>query len=419
MSNLFPTVEGLKKACIYEVNTRQYTKEGTFEAFIKHLPRLKDMGVGVLWLMPIQPISIIERQGTLGSYYAAASYTEINEEYGTKADFKKLVDEAHKLDIKIIIDWVANHTGYDHHWTVEHPEWYMKDTAGNFIEENGWKDVIDLDYSNSAMRAAMIEAMQYWVREFDIDGFRCDMAHLVPLDFWKDARTQCDGIKPLFWLAECEEVQYHDVFDVSYAWNWMHKTESYIKGEHSLNESYNILHSYSQYPPDSYKMFFTSNHDENSWTGTEYDKYVNAAKSMAVFTFTWKGFPLIYSGQEIPNKKRLLFFDKDELNWSDIKLHDFYKTLIELHKSDAVISGETFILPVQHNGAMGFFRKHGDEVVLVLLNFSAEYVRFSLNHQWMKGYFTQVFSGIQYEFNEGENFQLSPYEYLVYRTKLS
>ncbi len=419
MSNLFPTIEWSKNECIYEVNTRQYTKEGTFEAFRKHLPRLKEMGVGILWLMPIQPISIKVRQGTLGSYYAAASYIEINEEYGTKADFKLLIDEAHKLGIKIIIDWVANHTGYDHHWTIEHPDWYMKDAAGNFVEENGWKDVIDLDYSNSAMRTAMIEAMQYWVKDFDIDGFRCDMAHLVPLDFWKDARTQCDNIKSLFWLAECEEVKYHDVFDVSYAWNWMHKTESFIKGEHTLNEVYNVLHSYSQYPADSYKMFFTSNHDENSWTGTEYDKYGNAAKSMAVFTFTWKGYPLIYSGQEIPNKKKLLFFDKDELNWSDIKLHDFYKTLIELHKSEAIISGETFILPVQNNGAMGFFRKKDKEVVLVLLNFSAEYIRFSLNHQWMKGTFNHVFSGIQYSFNEVEKFQLSPYEYLVYNGKLS
>ena len=419
MSNLFPTVEWSKKASIYEVNTRQYTKEGSFEAFSKHLPRLKEIGVGILWLMPIQPISLKERQGTLGSYYAAASYIEINEEYGTKADFKLLIDEAHKLGIKIIIDWVANHTGYDHHWTIEHPDWYMKDAAGNFVEENGWKDVIDLDYSNSAMRTAMIEAMQYWVKDFDIDGFRCDMAHLVPLDFWKDARTQCDNIKSLFWLAECEEVKYHDVFDVTYAWNWMHKTESFIKGEHTLNEVYNVLHSYSQYPPDSYKMFFTSNHDENSWMGTEYDKYGNAAKSMAVFTFTWKGYPLIYSGQEIPNKKKLLFFDKDKLNWGDIKLHDFYKTLIELHKSEAIISGETFILPIQHNGAMGFFRKKGDEVVLVLLNFSAEYIRFTLNHQWMKGTFNHVFSGIQYSFNEVEKFQLSPYEYLVYNGKLS
>ena len=416
MSNLFATVDWAKKACIYEVNTRQYTKEGTFESFGKHLPRLKEMGIGILWLMPVQPISKEKRQGELGSYYSVESYTQINPEYGNANDLKLLIADAHSQGLKIIIDWVANHTGYDHHWTKEHSDWYMKDAAGNFTEENGWQDVIDLDYDNKAMRSEMIAAMQYWITEFDIDGFRCDMAHLVPLDFWKDARQQCDSLKPLFWLAECETVEYHDVFDVTYAWNWMHQTEKLIKGQASINDIYNVLHSYSQYPKDSYKMFFTSNHDENSWNGTEYDKYGNAAKALAVFTFTWKGFPMIYSGQEIPNKKQLLFFDKDCLDWTNITMHDFYKTLSDLHQSETVNNGETFILPLQHNYAMGYFKKKDDEVILVLLNFSQDYISISLDHEWMKGSFMQVFSGLKYTFNQAEKFQLSPYEYLVYRS---
>ena len=418
MSNSFPVINWAGKACIYEVNTRPYTQEGTFSSFQKHIPRLKDMGVDILWFMPIFPISIAERQGALGSYYAASSYIEINPEYGSKADFRCLLEEAHKLNMKVIIDWVANHTGYDHHWTSEHPEWYMKDAEGNFTEENGWQDVIDLDYTNVAMRQAMIAAMQYWISEFDIDGFRCDMAHLVPLDFWLEARKSCDAVKPVFWLAECETVEYHDVFDVSYAWNWMHLTEGLMKSEKTVHDLYNVLHDYSNYSKDSYKMFFTSNHDENSWNGSEYEKYGAAAKALAVFTFTWKGYPLIYSGQEAANHKRLKFFDKDLIAWNTFPLHDFYKTLINLHKSEAINYGESFNLPIQHDKVMGYLKKKDKDVILVLLNFGNEMIKIpAITHDWLKGEFTQVFSGISYTFKDAERFELGPFEYLVYRTK--
>jgi glycosidase len=229
MAKNFPLVSWAIGANIYEVNIRQYTPEGNFVAFAKHLPRLKDMGVKILWLMPITPISIAKRQGSLGSYYACSSYTKINAEFGSIEDFKQLVATAHSLDFKVIIDWVANHTGYDHHWTKEHPEFYLKDKDGNFTEKNGWQDVIDLDYSNEALQEAMIAAMQFWITTCQIDGFRCDMAHLVPLSFWLKARQACDEIKKLFWLAECDEKEYHQVFDVSYAWQWMHATEKYFK----------------------------------------------------------------------------------------------------------------------------------------------------------------------------------------------
>ncbi|HEX3025368.1 MAG TPA: alpha-amylase family glycosyl hydrolase [Chitinophagaceae bacterium] len=373
MATHFSTTDWAKNSNIYEVNIRQYTSEGTFVAFAKHMPRLKDMGVEILWLMPVMPISYEIRQGALGSYYACSSYTEINPEYGTLDDFKSLMREAHRLGLKIIIDWVANHTGWDHHWTKEHPDWYMKDAAGNFTEENGWHDVIDLNYDVKEMRLAMIDAMKYWITECDIDGFRCDMAHLVPLDFWTDARTACEEIKKLFWLAECEVVQYHDVFDVTYAWAWMHATEKFVKGNASLNDVRNVLHDYSQYPQGAQKLFFTSNHDENSWNGTEYEKYGDAAKPFAVFTSTWNGLPLIYSGQELPNYKRLKFFDKDLIEWTaNIALHNFYKTLLSLRKNKAIANGETFILPTDNNGLMAFIRKKENDAVLVLLNLSVE-----------------------------------------------
>lgn len=418
MATHFPTVSWANGAVIYEVNIRQYTKEGTFNSFRAHLPRLKDMGVDILWLMPITPISEEIRQGTLGSYYACSSYVEVNKEFGNMDDLKLLINEAHQLEMKVIIDWVANHTGWDHHWTKEHPDWYMKDANGGFTELNGWHDVIDLNYDNQDMRFGMIDAMKYWINECSIDGFRCDMAHLVPLNFWKEARTACDKLKELFWLAECEVVEYHNVFDTTYAWWWMHETEKYFKHQSSLNEVRNVLHAYSQYPKDAKKLFFTSNHDENSWNGTEYEKYGNAAEALAVFTFTWSGMPLIYSGQESPNKKRLKFFDKDLIEWKDpVQLHSFYKTLSSLHKSEAISNGETFILPTDNNNLFAFFRRCEGEVILVLLNLSsAEKNKITVKHEWLTGNFENVFSQMVYAFNGNEDFELQHFEYIVYKS---
>lgn len=416
MANHFPMVSWANGAVIYEVNIRQYTPEGTFQAFAKHLPRLKQMGVRILWFMPITPIGKVHRLGTLGSYYACSSYTDINPEFGTLDDFKALVQQAQALGLKVIIDWVANHTGWDHHWTKEHPDWYVKDASGNFTEKNGWKDVIDLDYTQNEMRKAMIAAMQFWMHTANIDGFRCDMAHLVPLDFWMEARQQCDAVKPLFWLAETENVQYHDAFDVSYAWQWMHQTEAYAKGTAGINNLYNTLHDYSQYPADSYKLFFTSNHDENSWNGTEYEKYGGAALPLAVHSFLWRGLSLIYSGQESPNKKRISFFDKDLIEWQQpLGLEDFYTQLCGLRQTDLIMKGETFILPVSGNNIMAFMRHWHNEVLLVLLNLSGDdKQKFSVQHKWLNGVFKNPFSGFEFTFTGTTDFELQGYEYLVY-----
>ncbi|WP_439515926.1 alpha-amylase family glycosyl hydrolase [Sediminibacterium sp.] len=420
MSNRFTVTPWAKHAVVYEVNIRQYTPEGTFRAFMEHLPRLKEMGIDILWFMPITPISVEKRQGTLGSYYACSSYTDINPEFGTTADFKMLVDQVHALDMKLIIDWVANHTGADHHWTQTHADWFIRDSEGNFTERNGWKDVIDLNFDNNDMRSALVNAMQYWITEFNIDGFRCDMAHLVPLDFWVHARIQCDTIKPCFWLAECEVVEYHNAFDATYAWWWMHESEKFMKGEHGLHEVREVLHAYSQYPSGSIKLFFTSNHDENSWNGTEYEKYGIAAKAWAVFTCTWQGMPLVYSGQENPNLKRLAFFDKDQIEWKETPaLHTFYQQLLQYRKkSSAILEGETFILPAEQNFIMAYFRKKGNEIVLVLLNLSdKERGTIEVEHQWLSGNFINLFSSLGYTFSTKEQFELMPGDHLVYIKK--
>lgn len=418
MATFFPTVSWASNAVMYEANIRQFSNEGSFKAFELQLPRLQKMGVSIIWLMPITPISIKLRQGTLGSYYACSSYTKVNPEFGTENDLKSLIHTAHNLGIKVIIDWVANHTGADHEWTFTNKEFYTLDAQGNFTERNGWHDVIDLNYNNPAMQQAMITAMQHWIQNFDIDGFRCDMAHLVPLDFWVKARAACDALKPLYWLAECEEVDYHKVFDTTYAWALMHGWDAYAKNQCNIHGIYNILHSYSQYPKGANKLLFTSNHDENSWNGTEFEKYGNKAKALAVFSFTWNGLPLIYSGQETANHKRLKFFDKDVIEWKNdiLPLERLYTTLSQLHKTKAISLGETFNLPTTQDYVLAFLRKFENEVVLVILNLSNhDSVKIPIAHDWMNGIFTNVFSGLQFEFSNNEMFELMANEYLVYR----
>jgi glycosidase len=412
----FKTVDWAYTSSIYEVNIRQYTVEGTFKAFEQHIPRLKDMGVDILWLMPITPISQEGKKGSLGSYYACSSYTKINPEFGKEADLISLIKTAHSLDMKVIIDWVANHTGRYHEWMEHHPDWFSQDAAGNFTERNGWEDVVDLNFNNKAMRAALQNAMHYWVNTFDIDGFRCDMAHLVPLDFWKDVRVSFKDAKPLFWLAECEVRDYHQVFDATYAWHWMHVSEKLARNEAGVHDIYNVLHDYAGYPEGTIKLLYTSNHDENSWNGTEFEKYGPAAKPWAVFAHTWKGMPLLYSGQELPNKKRLQFFDKDSIVWESAPvLHDFYKTLLHLRKQYPVlIHGETFNLPSSDHNVMVYIRHHQDQVVLVVLNVSTEHCTIQCNHELLHGTFKQIFSGMEYKMEGYNQFELMPGDYFVY-----
>lgn len=420
MNKQFEKVRWIEGTNVYEVNIRQYTAEGTFAAFMKHIPRLKNMGVKILWLMPITPIGKKSRMGSLGSYYACSSYTEINPEFGTLDDFKALVQEAHQHEMKLIIDWVANHTAWDHHWALEHPEWYKKDEHGNFKDFHGWVDVIDLNYGSDEMIAAIIEAMKFWIKECDIDGFRCDMAHLVPLDFWIVARQHCDVLKPLFWLAECEVPEYHEAFDVSYAWEWMHVSEKVVKQIASIQHMKDVLEKYQQkYLSGSLKLFFTSNHDENSWNGTEYEKYGDAAKALAVFCCTWKGIPLIYSGQELPNYKRLKFFDKDQIDWQpEIKLHDFYKSLLELRANNKAFHGSAQVVELTtgvDDKVFAYLLINDKNKVLVLLNLSsAERVCCTIQHAQLEGSYYNFSSGLQHKLHSKESFELQSWEYIVY-----
>jgi alpha-amylase len=395
MDTAFSALQWSYNTNIYEVNTRQYTVEGTFEAFAVSLPRLSDMGVEVLWFMPITPISQEKRIGSLGSYYACSDYQTINSEFGNLDDFKKLVHSAHALGMKVIIDWVADHTGWDHAWTRTHPDYYKKNSQGNFYDSNGWEDVIDLDFTNRALRESMIEAMKYWVSACDIDGFRCDMAMLVPLDFWREARSALDAVKKLFWLAECEEIAYHQVFDATYTWRFLHKMESFWRKETNIAGLDELLSAYSSdFPPSAFRAYFTTNHDENSHSGSEYERLGDSAKAFAVFCCTWNGLPLIYSGQELPNFKRIKFFDKDQIDWTGHNLlHDFYKTLLNLRKRNRALRagdpkvGTKRILTSANEKVFGFLRVCSENAVLVLLNLSEVDLSFQIMDTDIDGVF--------------------------------
>jgi glycosidase len=421
MNPEFKTLDWARSSNVYEINVRQYTLEGTFKAFEKHLPRLKDMGVEILWFMPIYPIGKLNRLGSLGSYYSIQNYKEINSEFGTLEDFRQLVNLAHTMGFKVIIDWVANHTAWDHTWTYAHKEYYELDGAGNFRSPYDWRDVIQINHNSKEQQDVMIDCMKFWLIECDIDGYRCDMAHLIPLAFWHRARRELDAIKPLFWLAETEDASYHDVFDASYTWEFLHKMEQYWLGQTDIQGLDIVLNGYkNNFPPDALRIYFTSNHDENSHSGSEYERLGNAALALAVLCIFWNGIPLIYSGQELPNRKRLKFFDKDNIEWQgDCGLHEFYKALLHLHSKQVALragdgNAKTVRLNTTNDRIFSFLRQNGDSEVLVVLNLSTDAATFRFIDDHISETYKNVFTGNAIAINESIPLSVDAWGYNVF-----
>ncbi len=409
-----------RNAVIYEVNLRQYTKEGTFAAFEEHLPRLKELGVDVLWFMPVHPISEKNRKGTLGSYYAVKNYKEINPEFGTKNDFKRLVDKAHEAGFKVILDWVANHTGCDNVWTVEHPDWYMKDSIGGLKSPYDWTDTYELNYESKDMRAAMLDALKYWIADFNIDGYRCDMAHEVPTDFWNNVRPALDSIKPVFMLAESENYDLLEhAFDTNYSWELMHLMADVNKG----NKNAEDIQAYVQkldtiMCPDGYKMNFLTNHDENSWNGTEFECYGKLTETFAVLTYTLNGMPMIYTGQEVGLKKRLSFFEKDVVaSWLPNLTTVFYKKMNELkHTHPALRAGESggkprFYTSSASKDILIYSREIAGKELLVMLNLSGKNITYTSNDALNRSNYTDYLSEQKVDKLPTS---LKPYEYKIF-----
>ncbi len=423
-----------KNAVIYEANIRQGTPSGTFREFPFHIAKMKQLGADILWLMPIHPIGVKDRKGSLGSYYSVKDYKGINPEFGDSADFAFILKQAHDMGRKVIIDWVANHTSRDHAWIKDHPDWYKKDSSGNILSPYDWSDVAQLDYGNAAMREEMIRCMEYWVKQFDIDGFRCDVAFLVPLSFWEEARTRLHAIKPMFMLAEMEwntdltqnpADYFNKAFDAAYGWDFMGTTQNIAKGKLGIT-ALDEMHDRRNHRFDAktYTMTFLSNHDENTWNGTTYEKYGNDWKLYSVLAYTIQNsFPLIYMGEEANNQKRLRFFDKDTiLSWNDTSNYSWYRTLNALkHQNKALWNGQyggemiklKAVEGKNDSALFAFQRKKDGHEVVVLVNFSEQEQTFQSLDGWQPSLDFGSLWDKKLAF-DGKLFHLPPKEFCIY-----
>ena len=415
--------EWSKNATIYEVNIRQYTQEGTFKAFEKHLPRLKNMGIDIIWLMPIHPIGEKNRKGSLGSYYSVKDFLGINPEFGNLQDFKHLVNEIHKLGMHVIIDWVGNHSAWDNALAKQHPEWYTKNKDGNFQPTPwyDWDDVIDFDYDNPAFRKYMTNALKYWVKETNIDGYRADVAGFIPVDFWENARKELDQIKPVFMLAEWESRDlYKKSFDMTYSWTLFDKLKDATtqkKGVGGLVEY--MAHDLGSVPRNAYRMAFVENHDMNSWNGTPKKNFGDGLEMAMAFCGVVNGMPLVYSGEEAGLDRSLKFFDKDPIDFSNLKYEGFYKTLFDLkHKNQALWNGKyggemIRIVNDKQDKVVSFYREKNGDAVLPLFNFSDEEVTVTLDTKYFQGNYTDLFSKEKVSVKDKYTITLKPWGYKI------
>jgi glycosidase len=407
---------------IYEVNIRQYTEEGTIKAFEKHLPRLKELGADILWLMPIHPIGEKNRKGTLGSYYSVQDYKAVNPEFGTLEEFKSLVKMIHKMGMYVIIDWVANHTSWDNQWIEENPGFYLKDSLGNIIPPNpDWTDVADLNFDNRELWKEMIDALKFWIEECDIDGYRCDVAGMVPIEFWIEARTELDKIKNVFMLAEWDTPEVHLAFDMSYDWDLHHILNGIAKEEKTVIDLIEHLNKNEvEFPANAFRMQFTSNHDENSWNGTEFERLGDGVEAIAVLTCLIPDMPLVYSGQEAGNNKRLSFFEKDLVEWKDDKSFNIYSKLFQLKKNNkalqnGALGGEMIYLKSSdEKNIFAFSRNVEKDKVLAIFNLSNKPVEVELTGESLPGNYKNYFTGKLESFSSKESVKLQPWEYRVY-----
>jgi cyclomaltodextrinase len=412
-----------KNATIYEVNVRQFTPEGTFRAFESHLPRLKKMGIDIVWLMPINPIGVEKRKGTLGSEYSVKDYYGINPEFGTKEDFKHLVDKIHDMGMYVIVDWVANHSSWDNRLAKDHPDWYTKTEEGNFQPTPwyDWDDVIDFDYGNPGIRKYMTEALVYWVKDFNIDGYRCDTAGFLPTDFWDNARAEMDAVKPIFMLAEWESRDLHKkAFDMTYSWTLFDKMTAVTKDKKGIAGLVEYMaHDVSTFPRNGYRMLFTDNHDMNSWNHNMFFNFGDGLEASMVLCGTINGMPLVYGGQEAGLNRSLKFFDKDQIDWSNMPYEGLFTKLFDLkHRNHALWNGnEGGVMVRIYNDKMdqviSFSRTKDRDKVLNITNYSDKAVTVKLNSKYQKGYYTELFSGAKVNLKGDDVLVMKPWEYLV------
>jgi 1,4-alpha-glucan branching enzyme len=403
--------EWSKNATIYQVNVRQFSAAGTFRAVEQELPRIKALNVDIIWLMPIHPIGEKNRKGTLGSPYSVKDYYGVNPEFGTLDDEKHLVAAAHGLGLHVILDWVPNHTAWDNPLAAQHPDWYQHDWRGHFRPTAwfDWADIINLDYNSAGLRKYMTDVMKYWVRDVGFDGFRCDVAGFIPLDFWNNLRRELDAIKPVFMLAEWESRDLHaEAFDMTYAWSWYDAVHAIAQGKSDVGALNNYF-AWNEgfYPAGIYRMNFLSNHDKNSWDGTEFEQFGDAVPAMMAFSVASEGMPLIYNGQEAGNPKRLKFFEKDPIAWREHPNGELYRRLFALkHANTALWNGAWGARMIQVvNDAPGavfsFVRMNERDKVFAVFNFSKETRTVKFTDGPCAGRYTDFTTGEKLELKDG------------------
>ncbi|MFD0862590.1 alpha-amylase family glycosyl hydrolase [Sungkyunkwania multivorans] len=416
--------EWSKNATIYQLNTRQFTEEGTFKAAQDHLPRLKELGVDIIWLMPIHEIGIKNRKGTLGSPYSVKDYYSVNPELGSLEDLKGFVKAAHGQGMYVILDWVANHTAWDNVLVKEHPEWYDRDYKGDFRPTPwwDWSDIIDLDFNNSGVRQYMTAALKYWVKEADIDGYRCDVAGFVPVDFWTHVRKELDAIKPVFMLAEWESRDLHaEAFDMTYAWSWNETVHNICMGRANVNGLY-IYYSWNEsaFPKNAMRMTFVSNHDKNAWEGTMWEQFGDGLNAAIVLSVVGEGLPLIYNGQEAGNTRRLAFFEKDPIVWQKHYIGDLYKELFALLKENTALWhakwGATMIkVPnSSENDILSFVRENEKDKVFAIFNFSDKTQKVNFKEALYHGDYVDYFTKEDVALKDNFEITLDAWAYKVF-----
>lgn len=411
-------------AVLYQLNTRQFTSEGTFKAAQEQLPRLAAMGVDIIWLMPIHPIGEVNRKGSLGSPYAVRDYRAVNPELGTEADFRAFVAEAHRLGLRVILDWVANHSAYDNPLTASHPEWFTRTPEGALTSPAGtdWSDVADFDYSQAGLRRYMTESLVYWVREFGIDGYRADVAGYVPTDFWETARAELDKVKPVFMLAEWEQRDLHArAFDATYGWGWKEAMQRLVKSGEGAGPIRGYYAGQSEtWPHAAMRMVYTENHDQNSWDGVASEIYGPAYEAAIALSFVGSGLPLIYNGQEADNDRQLAFFERDPIVWKDGRHAALIAKLIALKTEARAL----------HNGRFGalmeevpssaaadvyaFTRGAAGERVFAVFNLSPRPHTVTFSHARHHGSYRDALSGEAAAFTGGETLALPAWGFRIY-----
>ncbi len=413
-----------RDAVLYQLNTRQFTPEGTFRAAQVQLPRLAAMGVDVIWLMPIHPIGEANRKGSLGSPYAVRDYRAVNPELGTEADLRAFVDEAHIKGLKVILDWVANHSAYDNPLTLSHPEWYTRTPEGALTSPAGtdWSDVADFDYSQPGLRRYMTESLVFWVREFGIDGFRADVAGYVPLDFWETARAELDKVKPVFMLAEWEQRDLHArAFDATYGWGWKEAMQRLVKS----GEGAGPIRGYyagqlETWPHAAMRMVYTENHDQNSWDGVAAQIYGPAYEAAIALSFVGSGLPLVYNGQEADNDRQLAFFERDPIVWREGRHAALFARLIALKTAQPALHNGRFGAPMVEvptsaiADVYAFTRGQKAGRVFAVFNLSPRPHRITFAQTRHHGTYTDALTGEAMAFAGSETLDLPAWGYRIY-----